>query len=225
MPGAEEVVCLRCGFDLSAAQQIKTQTGVEEVEPDTPEEERKPALTPPGKGGLHLPAIIAGVAILIMTIAFLAGADGLYDTVNGKHLRDAAPAQPDPEVDFREDHPGFGKAFMALIRFYVLTGAFVGSAIGGLYLLSKMRRRKIGDTNLAAMRALAIVCASELFLLFGLDYGWGLVEWIIQFVLMAAAFIALARLFFKVDNSEAAEFGGVSMLILAMFVLVAEVIA
>lgn len=225
MPGAEEVVCLRCGFDLSAARKIEVRTGVEEVEPDIPEEERNPILTPPGRGGLHLPAILAGGALLIMTIALLAGASGLYPTIDGRHLRSNPHTPIDVEVDFSEGHPGFGRAFMALLRFYVMTAAFAASALGGLYLLSRMQHRKIGDINLAALRCLAIVCVSELALLFDLNYRWGLAEWIVQFILMAGVFFAGARFFFKVNNQEAAEFGGVAMLLLALFVLVAEVIA
>jgi hypothetical protein len=225
MPGDEEVVCLRCGFDLTAAQQIKIQTGVQEVEPDIPEEERKPPLTPPGRGGLHLPAILAGAALLIMTIAFLAGASGLYPTVDGKHVRGSAGVPYDAEVDFTESHPGVGRALMGVLRFYIMTAVFAGSAVAGLYVLSKMEKRKIGDSNLAALRCLAIVAICEVALLFGLDYNWGLAEWIIQFILMAGLFFTGARLFFNVNNHEAAEFGGVSMMILAMFVLIAEVIA
>jgi len=225
MPGEEEVVCLRCGFDLSAARKLEVRTGVEEVEPDIPEEERKPPLTPPGRGGLHLPAILAGGALLIMTIAFLAGASGLYPTVNGRHVRGNAGVPFDVEVDFTEGHPGLGRALLALVRFYVLTAAFAGSALGGLYLLSRMERRRIGDTNLAAVRCLAIVCVSEVALLFDLNYRWGLAEWIVQFVLMAGLFFVGARYFFKVNNQEAAEFGGVAMLLIALFVLIAEVIA
>lgn len=225
MPGSEEIVCLRCGFDLSAARKIEVRTGVEEVEPEIPEEERKPALTAPGRGGLHLPAILAGGALLIMTIAFLAGASGLYPTIDGRHLRGNPHTPIDVEVDFSEGHPGFGRAFMALLRFYVMTAAFAGSALGGLYLLSRMQQRKIGDINLAALRCLAIVSVSEIALLFDLNYTWGLAEWIVQFILMAGVFFAGARFFFKVNNQEAAEFGGVAMLLLALFVLVAEVIA
>jgi hypothetical protein len=225
MPGEEEVVCLRCGFDLSAARKIEVRTGVEEVEPAIPEEERKPPLTPAGRGGLHLPAIVAGAALLIMTIAFLAGASGLYPTVNGRHVRGSAGIPFDVEVDFTESHPGFGRALLSLLRFYIMSAVFAGSAVGGLYVLSKLERRRIGDYNLAAVRCLAIVAVSEITLLFGLDYGWGLAEWIIQFIVMAGLFFAGARYFFKVNNQEAAEFGGVSMLFLAIFVLIAEVIA
>jgi hypothetical protein len=225
MPGSEEVVCLRCGFDLTASQQIRTATGEVEVEPDIPEAERKPPITGPGKGGLHLPAILAGVALLIMTIAFLAGAGGLYPTVNGRHLRSTYTPPIDAEVDFTESHPGLGAALLATLRFYVMTAAFAGSALGGLYVISRMEKRQIGDINLAALRCLAIVAVCELALLFGLDYGWGLAEWLIQFIIMAGLFYAGARYFFNVNSNEAGQFGGVAMLLLALFVLVAEVIA
>ena len=52
MPGGEEVVCLRCGFDLSRMAKIEVKTGVEEREPTAEEEaEQKPPILIPDRGG------------------------------------------------------------------------------------------------------------------------------------------------------------------------------
>ena len=69
------LVCLRCGFDLKTLRVLETQTGEQEQEEEEPPE----PLCQTGRGDFMVPGILAGISVLLISIGYLVGAEGLYD--------------------------------------------------------------------------------------------------------------------------------------------------
>ncbi|MGI9013596.1 MAG: hypothetical protein ACR2GY_05020 [Phycisphaerales bacterium] len=204
MPQEEQIVCLRCGFNLVDNQEIRTQTGVQELDPEVEPEPPKP-ITRPGLGGLNLPAILAGVATLLMTVAFLAGARGLY----------SAELLLIP----------FGTRVGGLFSYYLWTITLALGAYAGLFITGKLEERPIGDTILALIRMVAIACLCQLFLIVPEPFGSALLEFFIEFSLRAVAFILLAQLFFALSLRDAATVGVVALLLQAGVALLTTTVA
>ncbi len=74
--GVDAVVCLRCGFDMKTLKVIKVKTG-ETVAPEADEPEQAEPLCVPGVGGVGLPAVMAGVSLVLLAMGYLLGARGL----------------------------------------------------------------------------------------------------------------------------------------------------
>ena len=74
--GVDTIVCLRCGFDMKTLKVIKVKTG-ETVAPEADEPEQAEPLCVPGVGGVGIPAVMAGVSLLLLTMGYLSGARGL----------------------------------------------------------------------------------------------------------------------------------------------------
>lgn len=216
MPGEDEVVCLRCGFDLTQNRQINTETGVKEVHPDDieppegEEEQEKPVITPPGMGDLQAPAIAAGVAFLILTIFFLIGWHGLF--------KDAFYQNGDG--DKVRDIPEFSARIAQLMRFYIVTLVIAASVWAGLHFSARLERRNVGDNALAAMRCLAIVAVCQLVLLLPQPFGWWGPEVILELALRAGALLGLLLMIFNLVLREALVVGAAALLIGTIITLI-----
>lgn len=205
MPGADEIICLRCGFDLKEGVVREVETGVEEL--PTPEEieaaKPKP-ISPPGRGGLMGPAMAAGLCLLIMCIAFLAGAGGLYH---------------------EEDPPGFWMRIGGMFKFLFFVMVLVICIYAGLQVMARVERRPAGDTQLAFIRAIAIAALSLLSLLIPQPWGSRFLEWTAQFLVGGTIFLAMTLALFRLAPREAMTLGGVTVLVLATVTLAAELLA
>ena len=203
MEGGDEVVCLRCGFDLTRNQKIDTATGVHviqaDAEPPPPEH-----ITSPGKGGMHLPAIMAGVAIILMTICYLAGVDGLYAAENAS--------------------PTLGNRIGALVTFYLRTIVFALTTFAGLFIISRIEKRPIGDTLLALFRCVGIVAVCQIGLFVPELFGYPFLEFIFEFIIRGAIFVALVLFFFQMSVRDALSLGVVVMLIQLAIVAVTNTV-
>jgi len=206
MPGANEVVCLRCGFDLMQMKKVDTETGEVEAppDPDAEAEEEQPPISTPGRGGMHLPAILTGVALAVMLVAYLAGAGGVF------------PEGP-PETIL----VNIGQYF----RYLVLIAVFSACVTAGFLFLGRIERRELGDLNLAVLRALAISSICGMVTLLPQPFGARLIEWMIEFLGMAVVYLVLTQVFFRADARDAATSGVVALTAMGVILLVVEIIA
>lgn len=205
MPGADEIICLRCGFDLKEGVVREVETGVEELpSPEEVEAAKPKPISPPGRGGLMGPAMAAGLCLLVMCIAFLAGAGGLYHD---------------------EDPPGFWMRIGGMFKFLFFVMVLVICIYAGLQVMARVEKRPAGDTQLAFMRAIAIAALSLLSLLIPQPWGSRFLEWTAQFIVGGSIFLAMTLALFRLAPREAITLGGVTVLVLATVTLLAELLA
>lgn len=176
MTSTGEVLCMRCGFDLKTMRKVETRMGVVEVShegsmpEDTPYEQRKP-LVAPGLGGTMVPLIVAGACGVILLIAYMAGAPGVF-----------LPAL--------EKAPTFGDKALGFLRMAVTTGMLTACGLGALWFLAFLHSMRVGDLALAAARMLAIVSVMQLVTL--VNFAGNGVEWTIESILQAGIFAGLS---------------------------------
>jgi len=221
MPGDDEVVCIRCGFNLTRMSAVNVETGeiiVDEsgkpVTGEEVEEEPKPPLCIAGKGGLIAPAIIAGACVLFVTIFYFAGWHGVYKTDADGLFWNAESER------YSLTSPTFLSRIGAVVRYWAFTMIVAASVVGGLSFIGFIEKRKVGEMNLALLRSLAIVAASSLAILIGFPdtIGWAIVETSLQLIAMACVFVLLAWFFFEFTLREAGVLSGVA---LGFFLLIA----
>ncbi len=205
MPGPDEILCLRCGFDLNEGVVREVETGVEEVPSAEEIEAAKPKpISPDGRGGLIGPALAAGLCLLIVSIAHLAGAGGLFHD---------------------EDPPGFWLRVGGMFRFLFFAVVFVICIYAGLHVIARVEKRPFGDTQLAFIRAIAIASVALLVLLIPQPFGSRFLEWSAQFIVGGIIFFGMTLALFRVSPREAATLGGVTVLVLAAITGAAELLA
>ena len=192
MPGPNEVVCLRCGFDLKTMKLVKTRTG--DIEVDEDEKDNAAAarvlISPPGKGDLWLPGAMGGISALLIIIAYLSGSHGLF--------RDALI----PESGIVE-----GKdRFLGLLQFIVLAGMWTGCGIAALAFMAHLLGMKLGDLRLTAVRAVGIVLTMSLVRL--LNFNSAALEWIVEAIGMIGVFVALSMALFNLKPRDLPWFAG-----------------
>ena len=209
MPGPNELVCLRCGFDLKTMKMVKTRTG--EVEVDEAEASEAAAasggvlISAAGKGDLWLPGAMAGISTLILIIAFLSGSHGLFrddQIVNGVVKG--------------------GDRFMGLLKFVVLAGMWTGCGVAALAFVAHLLGMKLGDLKLAAVRCVGIVTTMSLVML--LDFTSRPLEWIVEAVGMIGVFSALSLALFNLKPRDLATFAGSALIMFLLMWLGGSVI-
>jgi hypothetical protein len=211
MRDANDVVCLRCGFDLKTMKQVATATGVVEVSKpgaiaDVEQErvERKP-LVVDGMGGTNAPLIAAGVAGAILALAYMAGWGGVFGPViiNGE----VAPGADIP----------MGDRFVGLLRFFVSIAMWTGCGLGSLAFTAYLNGLRLGDVQLAAARMLGIVAVMHLATL--MSFASSPVEGTLEALAQAGIFAALSMVMFSLKPRDLPILvGGAVILFLTMWV-------
>lgn len=164
MRGTDELVCLRCGFDLKSMKVIETRTGEDSVDEIVEEGAEPPPLSKPGRGDLWMPAAVAGVSAVVLIIGCAGGVLGLYTGA---------------------DSPNFGMRLVAIAQTLLRFAVWGGAVIGALWCTARLiNQQPLGEIKLVAMRALAAVAAINLVRFINLEHdSW---EQGIELVLQAA---------------------------------------
>ncbi len=200
--GVDAVVCLRCGFDMKTLKVLKVETGEVET-PDADEPEQAEPLCVPGVGGVGLPAAMAGVSLVLLTLGYLFGARGLVDVT-------------------ADETVGFGARVGGLIRMLVRTGGLVLAGMGGLSVLAHMLDRRFGDMRLAAVRLLGIFASLGVLTFFNLE-SFAL-EGTMEAIFQAVIFVGLAMVFFRLSVRDAATLMGVTVFSVIILLLVSALV-
>ncbi len=190
------LVCLRCGFDLKTLRVLETQTGEEIQEED--EEEPPEPLCQPGRGDFWVPGIVAGISVLLISIGYLAGADGLFNLKSD----DGFPIDPAAVQRF-----GQWGVYLATL----VLGSLCGLA--GVFVVSRLNETTFGDWRLGSLRIVAVF--ATLWLSKFLDLGDGFVELSAEWILHAGIFVGLSMFFFRLTPRDGAT-AGLSALLLAV---------
>jgi hypothetical protein len=159
LPDDESVVCVSCGYDLRSVQVRPTIVGpAVETEPERPK-------LPLVRERLHwkVMAGIAGAAILVMVIAFLAGAPGLFPRHDGKFA--------DPSGAYTSSRPVGGDRVAAAIRYLGLQGILIGAGVVALFVHGHLRSAPVGDRRAAVAAIAAIMGVASLLNLIALPHG------------------------------------------------------
>ena len=188
LPSIDAVVCLRCGFDFKTLKVIRTDTAGT-VEPEV-EPEEKPPLCGPGAGDLWLPWAMAGVSLGLLTVGYLAGAGGLIG-------------------DAGEEAVGFGVRLAGVLKMLVRTGLLALAGVAGLLLVAQILVAPLGNVKLAAVRMVGIFAAVSLLTFFNVQSNS--LEWTIEAVCQAVAFVGLAMVLFQLSLRDAATLLGVTV--------------
>ena len=197
------VVCMRCGFDLKSLKVIETAKG-EVVVPAAPEE--VPPLVKPGPGDPWMPVGLAAAGLGVLAFGYLSGAGGLVDTGG----------------DSGGDTAGVGARFSGLLRMLVWTGVLTVSGLGGLYFQAHVLKTRLGDVKTAAIRMLGIVSAIGLITFFAADNPS--LEWTVEAVTQALAFLALSVALFRFSVRDAATLMGITLVAVVSLLLVSALV-
>jgi hypothetical protein len=211
MPGPNELVCLRCGFDLKTMKKVRTVTGETEVsdeEADAGESsgEHKRAISAPGKGDLWLPGAMAGIAGLILIIAYLSGWPGLFAA--GKVSAEGVVAG--------------GDRFLGLLRLVVMAGMMTGCGVAALAFVAHLLGMKLGDLKLTAIRMVGIVLTMQLVTL--LDFNSRVLEWLVEAVGQVGVFTGLSLAFFRISPRDLLQLAAAGVIIFLLLWLGGNVI-
>ncbi len=194
------LVCLRCGFDLKTLRVLETQTGEEIQEDDEDEEEPPEPLSRPGRGDFRVPGIVAGISVLLISIGYLFGADGLYD------LRSEEGFPIDPTAVQRFGQWGVYLATLVL-------GSLCGLA--GVFVVSRLNETTFGDWRLGSLRIVAVF--ATLWLAKFLDLGGKFLEIGAEWILHGGIFVGLSMFFFRLTPRDAATAGLTALLLAVVF--------
>lgn len=194
------LVCLECGYDIKSLKIVKTVTGAVEVDEEgEPVEDGDDVLEIVRPRRLAkrfpldpwLPLVIGGAALLVLVLGHLLGAEGLF------HLG------PEQTLDLSVRAAG-------LLRFTVFVALFFGCALVGLLFLNYLLESRIGDMPLALLRLGAIAVAIRLPAF--LRVGGRATEWTLEAIFMAAIYVALALVFFRLAWRHIATMGVTTLL-------------
>ena len=192
------LVCLRCGFDLKTLRVLETQTG-EELQAEDEDEPPEP-LCRPGRGDFLVPGIVAGISVLLISIGYLVGADGLFNLESD----DGFPI--DPAAAQRFGQWGVYLATLVLGSLCSLAGVFV---------VSRLNETTFGDWRLGSLRIVAVFATLWLAKFFNL--GGGFVELSAEWILHAGIFVGLSMFFFRLTPRDAATAGLTALLLAVVF--------
>lgn len=208
MRDADQIVCLRCGFDMKSlkAGQTRIEQPSERDDDDDDDTDAEAALLCDpalrgGMGGWKVPIVLAGLAATLIIIGYLAGASGLY-------------AEPDPS---------WGRRLATALRYVLFTGASTICGVIALYVVAHIDGQRLGDEKLAAARVLSMITLATLVMF--VNFGMPSVEFSIEFVLAAAVLYGMSLLYFNVDFQTAGMWFGVFALTQVVLALLGPVLS
>jgi hypothetical protein len=184
--GVDTVVCLRCGFDFKSLRVIKTETG-EPVSPE-PDEAEAPVLSRPGTGGFWAPWVMVAGGLLLLAIGYLWGWAGLFPG---------------------EEAVGYGARMVGLLKMLLKTAVLALSGLGALCAVAHMVSARLGDVKLAAVRMLGIAAVIGLLSFFNAPND--ALEWTIESISQALAFLGLSMVLFRLSARDAATLLGATV--------------
>ena len=154
----------------------------------------------PGRGALWLPLTLAGTGALALIVGYLAGTNGLFGG---------------------GESAGAVRRVLGLSRALAQVLLLAVAGVGALVAVARLLAAPLGDLRLAAARMLGIVAVVAIarFLNLGSD---GL-EWTVETVVQAAAFVGLTMLFFQLDVREALTTLGLLVLAIAAVMALASI--
>ncbi len=103
-----------------------------------------------------------------------------------------------------------GARLEGMLRMLIRTGIVSVCGVGALYTLAYLRSTRLGDLQLAAVRMLGIVSAVSLLTFY--HVGAKPLEWAIEAVTQAAAFVGLSMVLFRLSVRNAATLLGITVL-------------
>lgn len=188
MRGRDDVLCLRCGFDLKTLKVVETGTGVAAAAPEPGRDARPPIVLAHWTDRRLLPVVIA-IAVLALAIMALAGYRGLFPTIAG----DAEILWP---VRLR-----YVVRMLVLIALWGLCGMI---AVG---LGARLFERTPGDWVATLVRLFAVIAVARLVTL--IDLPSAPLEFILELVGQALVVVGLTMAFLRLKVRDAAIIVGI----------------
>ena len=218
MRGADNLVCIRCGFDLKTMRHVQTKTGeIDAAEVAAQQASGGGELQPlikRGNGDLWLPTILAAVAGIVLLIGYLAGARALFPNV-------IATNEAGQIVSISA-----GMRFNAILKTLILIGMIGACGMGALaftaYLNGMRLARNWDDLKLGAIRMLATVVVMRLAAFITLPNR--ALEWTAEAFVQLAIFAGLSIALFRLKPADAPIMTGAAVILFVMLWLAAYVV-
>lgn len=213
MRGGDNLVCIRCGFDLKTNKKVQTVTGAVEVGDEPATGELEPIIKP-GNGDLWLPAILAAISGVILLIGYLAGAPALYPHL----VADAALKEQALVISA-------GQRLQAVLQLIVLVGMLKACGLGALTFTAYMNGMRLcrnwDHLKLGAMRMGAIAVTMRLAAFIALPQ---MIERLTEAVVQLAVFTGLSIALFGLKPKDAPILTGAMAILFVLLWLSAWVI-
>jgi len=215
MPNPDQLVCMRCGFDLRGMRVIETESTVEDVDPEPPSR-REDDILRSGIPDSWLPPTLTIVPVIILLAFALGGWPGLFPAFEaaqeaiGDGLNESARERWTlPAVPWTER----GLAVLQLILGFIV---WIGCATVGVLITAPLMGFGAADLRHVVQRVMAMVACAHLVLLLDLPR---IAETVIELLLGLVLFTLLALLFFRMKPRDAGTLTGITLsLYVALFV-------
>lgn len=185
--GDPSLPCPSCGFVPTTGEVIDPEgdAPASEPEPDAApsadEIDRRPLL----RSGDPLRWLVAaGVLMVIVIFAMLAGWSSFFQQVDGRF--------PDATGAGVLDAPRVGLRLEAVLRYVVATGVLLGAGLLAVRITCVFERLPFGDLRTGAARLLLVLAAASLVRLVPLPYPW--LQSLLHLVLGAGVVVGLSML-------------------------------
>lgn len=215
MRGIDNLVCIRCGFDLKTMRHVQTKTGeIDAAEIAAQQSELQP-LIKRGNGDLWLPTILAALAGIVLLIGYLAGARALFP--NAVTTNETGQAMINVTAGMR---------FNAILKTLIIIGMIGACGIGALaftaYLNGMRLARNWDDLKLGAIRMLAIVVTMRLTSFIALPNR--ALEWTAEAIVQLAIFAGLSLALFRLKPGDAPIMTGAAVILFVMLWLAGQLV-
>lgn len=188
LTGLDEVVCMRCGFDLRTLQRVETRAAAD-VEGSEDEGEDVPAapIASSHRPRMILSGALIAIAWVLLLIGYVAGSASL---VPGAELHTVGEGEETRQV------VAAGARVAGLLKAIVLSGTWVACALAALAVFARLVARPFGDLRAALLHVIAIVSVMQLSRFFDIPLASyeRLLELIAQIVIFPVFALVLLRL-------------------------------
>jgi len=186
MPGADTLVCLRCGYDLKSMRVIEPELG--EIEADDGRD-RRPTLSKSGMGDLWLPSAVAVFSLVIMLIAFFSGYPSLF-----------------PFLEEEVENIDTWMRLQGVLGYISRQVVWIVCGIGVLALIARTDKKQLGDFLLTLLRMVAVTTVMSLPTLINFSSDSG--EMSLEYAIRPIVAVALLMFFYRLTIRDAAMAAG-----------------
>ena len=214
LPGAEDVVCMRCGYDLRTLRPLETKATVE-----TESSSDKSPTGEPVVASDRMRVLLSGVLIAASWTGLLIGYMlGVQALMPGAELKQVGEGEA-----MREIIPA-GVRLVSVLKVLVLTGTWVVCATAGLAMFARLVERPFGELRAGLLHLVAIASTMQL-----VRYIGGIparsVEWTLEIIAQIVIFFGFSLLLLKLSRRDVLTFALITVIVVLCLFFGSHVLA
>ncbi len=213
LPGSDDVVCMRCGFDLRTLRTLET-AATQTADDDTDDSALSDPIAPPDRIRVVLSGALIAVAWVLLLIGYFLGVQSLMP---GAELRTVG------EGDLAHEIIPPAARLISLLKVLVLTGTLVVCATAGLAMFARLVERPFGDLRAGLLHLTAIASTMQLVRYIGISTRS--VEWTLESIAQVAIFLGLSLTLLKLNRRDVLTFALITVIVVLSLFFGSHVLA